>query len=97
MTNWWAGRISMACKAGSAKEAFRTRAKIFLLSDTDFVLWGGLGGIEHEDGSFRTLRDRTLGEESEALASLQRETLTGLAGVGTADREVLLALSLIKA
>jgi hypothetical protein len=75
MTNWWAGRISMACKAGSAKEAFRTRAKIFLLSDTDFVLWGGLGGIEHEDGSFRTLRDRTLGEESEALASLQRETL----------------------
>jgi hypothetical protein len=38
-----------------------------------------------------------LGEETEALLSLQREALAGLAAAGAAGRELLLALSLTKA
>jgi hypothetical protein len=73
------------------------------LSDTGAFRWGALGGISHEDRSFRTelsacRREGALGEETGALFSLQREDfLTRLAAAGAAGRELLLALSLTKA
>jgi hypothetical protein len=70
--------------------------------DTGVLRRGTLGGIAQEDRSSQTVlrarrREGALGEETEALLSLQREALAGLAAAGAAGRELLLALSLTKA
>jgi hypothetical protein len=71
------------------------------LSSTD-VLRGALGAMEIAEGSSETHlharagRDGALGEYTDALVSLQRLALAGLATGGAAGWDALLALSLTK-
>lgn len=63
------------------------------------ALRGALGAIEHAEGSSQTkLRDKgregALGEDADALVSLQRQTLAGLPVGGAAGWNTRLALSL---
>jgi hypothetical protein len=66
------------------------------------VLRGALGAVELAEGSSQTQlhargREGALGEDADALVSLQRQALTGLVTGGAAGWDAVLALSLTKA